>query len=94
MELEEQVTPVPRMELAQWRFLLTHSRELKDVDIEGTKEKIMALIQEESMSGTTPGLPSLLVHAVTISHTHCDLLLARDVSQFRDIMTCMIGDAG
>lgn len=44
------VTPIPRLELAQWKFEIQHAKELGDIDVAATKQKILDLVQENSMS--------------------------------------------
>lgn len=50
MELEEQIKPVPRLEIAQWRFELLNASNLERVDLEATKQKMLDVIKEESKS--------------------------------------------
>jgi hypothetical protein len=46
---EELVKPIPRMDLAQWRFELLNANKLDGIDVPATKEKIMEVIKSESM---------------------------------------------
>lgn len=47
---EEQVKPIPRMDLAQWRFELLNANIIEGVDVAAVKEKMMEAIKTDSMS--------------------------------------------
>jgi hypothetical protein len=46
---EELVKPIPRMDLAQWRFEMLNAGTIEGIDTAALKDKMMELIKQDSM---------------------------------------------
>lgn len=49
IDQEDMVKPIPRLDLAQLRFELTHASQLDDIDVVAVKQKILTIITDNSM---------------------------------------------
>lgn len=49
IDQEDMVKPIPRLDLAQMRFELTHASKLDNIDVAAVKQKILDIITENSM---------------------------------------------